>query len=125
VCSRDPDLQAAALDVVAALRHDTDDRPFHGYDPNHVIAVDLDSDVNGDFGVEFALLVQLGFFTLEDGRYEMSVPVSVARGAVEEALRTLASTQEGRGRAKPELVLHTMPKAMAEGTARELLRAAA
>ena len=119
-----PDLQAAAMDIVAALRQDTDNRPFHGYDANHVLAVNLDVNENGDFGVEFAMLVQLGFFTLVDGRYQMSVPASVTLVGVEEAVRKVASTMEPRDPAKPELVLHTMAKDDAEAMALKLRKAA-
>jgi hypothetical protein len=117
-----PDIQAAALEAVSALQHDTE-WPFHAYNPSFALVVDL-GDESGDFGSEVAILVQLGFFTLVGGRYQMSVPESVTLEGVQQAVLKVASTQEDHTGAQPQRMLHTMPKAEAEAMALHLRNAA-
>jgi len=113
-----PRLEPAALAAVSALRPDHD-RTFHGYNPNYMLAVDLDCE-SGGFVTEFAILVQLGFFIVVDGRYQMRVPKTVILESVQLALLKIASTQKQGEKARPQRMLHTMPKAEAEAMALQL-----
>jgi hypothetical protein len=117
-----PRLEPAALAAVSALRPDHD-RTFHGYNPNYMLAVDLDCE-SGGFATEFAILVQLGFFIVVDDRYQMRVPKTVTLESVQLALLKIASTQKQGEKAQPQRMLHTMPKAEAEAMALQLRDAA-
>jgi hypothetical protein len=118
----DPHLHPAALSAVSALRPDNE-RILHGYNPNYMFAVDLDFE-SGGFATEFAILVQLGFFIVVDGRYQMRVPKTVTLESVQLAMLKIAATQKDGELAQPWRMLHTMPKAEAEALALHLRDAA-
>src|SRR5688572_14851743 len=90
-------LEAAALEIVSALRFDNDDRPFHGYEKNHVMAVELGFDDTGDFDVEFAILVELGFFVLVDDHYQMAIPGLLTLEHMTMVLSKVRSSQDDVG----------------------------
>ncbi|BBO03329.1 MULTISPECIES: hypothetical protein [Bradyrhizobium] len=118
-----PDIQAAAVEVLCALRTDKE-WPFHTSNDGCAMAVGLDQADNCQFGVEVAILIQLGFFTLLDGRYHMSVPETVTPELVQAALLKVASTQVDDTGAQPQCLLHSMPEAEAEAKAMNLRNAA-
>jgi hypothetical protein len=113
-----PRLSPAALAAVTALRPDHD-RTFHGYNPNYMFAIDLDFE-SGGFAMEFTILVQLGFFIVVDGRYQMRVPKTLTLEGVQLAMLKIASTQKQGEKPQPQRLLHTMPKAEAEAMALQL-----
>jgi hypothetical protein len=113
------DLQAGALEAVSALRR-AEDWTFHSGKSNHALAVDVEwCGESGEWGTEFALLVQLGFFTLVDGCYQMVVPESVTHEGVQQAVLKVASTRH-----QPQRILSTMPKVAAEAMALQLRESA-
>jgi len=114
----EPTIEAAALEVVSALRHDPV-WPFHATSPNIALAIEI-GDLTGNFGTEFAILVEFGFFILKGGRYQMSVPKSVTPQVALEAVRKVASTDVEQAGPEPTLILHTMSKARAEAMAQQL-----
>jgi len=114
-----PRLEPAALAAVSALRPDND-HTFHGYTPNYMLAVDLPCE-RGGFATEFAILVQLGFFIVVDGRYQMRVPHMVTLEGVQRAMcKIIASTKDHGEMAQPRCTLNTMSKADAEAMALQL-----
>ena len=114
-----PRLEPAALAAVSALRPDND-HTFHGYTPNYMLAVDLPCE-RGGFATEFAILVQLGFFIVVDGRYQMRVPHMVTLEGVQRAMcKIIASTKDHGETAQPRCTLNTMSKADAEAMALQL-----
>ncbi|MDH2349552.1 hypothetical protein QCM80_02490 [Bradyrhizobium sp. SSUT112] len=114
----EPTIEAAALEVVSALRHDPV-WAFHATNPNIALAIEI-GDLTGNFGTEFAILLECGFFVLKDGRYQMSVPEPVTPQVALEAVRKVASTDVEQAGPEPRLILHTMPKARAEAMALQL-----
>ncbi|MBR1326887.1 hypothetical protein [Bradyrhizobium ottawaense] len=118
-----PDIQAAAVEVLCALRTDKE-WTFHAANGGCAMSVGLDQADNFQFGIEIAVLVQLGFFTLVDGRYHMSVPEAVTPELVQAALLKVASTQVDDTGAQPQCLLHSMPEAEAEAKAMNLRNAA-
>jgi hypothetical protein len=109
-----PNLECAALETLTALRQQ--DPPFHGYAMHFVLAIDLCDWESGAFSVEFAMMVQLGFFTLASGSYRMTVPESVTLKQVQQAALKVASTEADGDGAKPERLLHILPQADAEAS---------
>jgi hypothetical protein len=113
--SAQPDFECAALETVTALRQQ--DPPFNGYAIHFVLAVDLDDWESGVFGVEFAMMVQLGFFTFADQSYQLTTPESVTIEKVRQAALKVASTATDGGPVQyvePERLLHTLPQKEAE-----------
>ena len=118
-----PDIQAAAVEVLCALRTDKE-WPFHCSDWGCALAVDLDQVDCFQFGVEVSILIELGFFTLVDGHYQMSAPETLTLESVQAVLRMVASTQMDDTGAQPQRILHTMPESEAEAMALALRKAA-
>jgi hypothetical protein len=82
---------------------------LRSHDASSVMLVDLNE--TGDFGAEFAILVQLGFFVLSDQYYKLSIPETVTLEAVQQAALKLASTATGvgdRGDFRLERLLHVL-----------------
>lgn len=118
-----PDIQAAAVEVLCALRINKE-WPFHTSNDGCAMAVGLDQADNFQFGVEVAILVQLGFFTLVDGRYHMSFPETVTPDLVQAVLLTVASVQEQDVGTQLQRMLKTMSEPAAEAMALGLRKAA-
>jgi hypothetical protein len=109
----EPNLELTALEALSALRQG--DPPFHSNKTGHVLAVDLDVAESGDFGTTFAVMVQLGFFSLTGDSYRMTVPESVTLEQVQQAALKVASTAEANGRSvQLERLMHTLSHAEAE-----------
>jgi hypothetical protein len=120
----EPSLEYAALEAVSALMQGNP--PFHSYERHHVLAVDLEFSETGVFSTEFAIMVQLGFFVLDGHIYQMTIPESVGLEQVQRAFLKVASTAADGEIIQPEILLHTLPQAEAEGwrcTRLALLRA--
>jgi hypothetical protein len=102
-----PDLAASALEILGELEH-----------CKGVAALDLDADEVGIFCIEFAMLVQLGFFVCVDGSYRMAVPETVTLEKVKQAALGIISTTDDAGHGldviQPELLLRTLSKTQAQ-----------
>ena len=107
----EPSLEYAALEAVSAVMKT--DPPFHSYKTRHVLAVDMDFVETGAFIMEFAVMVQLGFFVLDGHTYQMTVPESVALEQAQRAFLKVASTAADGEPIQPEILLHTLPQAEA------------
>ena len=110
-----PNLECAALEALAAMRQQ--DPPFNGHPMHFVLAVDLDESESGVFGVEFAMMVELGFFTFAGHSYQLTTPESVTLEKVQRAALKVTSTAIDAGEiqhVEPERLLHTLPQKEAE-----------
>ena len=96
-----PDLAAAALEILGELEHHC-----------HVAALDLYSDENGLFSLEFGLLVRLGLFVVVGPSYWMAIPEVITLTAVKRAAFDVLSTADDAGDGievvQPERQLHTL-----------------
>lgn len=115
----EPCFESAALETLAALRQG--DPPFHPITSDHVLTVDTEFSESGVFIIEFAMMVELGFFALSGGSYRMTVPDSVTTEGVRRAALKVASTKAGAEAVQPESLLHTLPQAEAEAARRTRL----
>ncbi|SIO44201.1 hypothetical protein SAMN05443247_05420 [Bradyrhizobium erythrophlei] len=118
-------LESAALEALSALKQTNS--PFHSGKASHVLGVDLEF-----FGVEFAVMIQLGFFVLADQTfqttvpesadqtYHMTVPESVTFDQVQRAALNVAATKASGEIVQPERLLRTLPQAEARQLARLL-----
>jgi hypothetical protein len=97
----EPDLECAALEILGALEQ-----------RHHVLATDLYEVDTGVFSIEFAMMVQLGFFVLRERSYQMTVPETVTLEKVQQAALSVSSTEEaaedGLEIVQPEHLLHTL-----------------
>jgi len=104
--SHDPWLERAALEALSALKRTNS--PFHSGKASHVLAVDLEFS-----GVEFAAMIELGFFVLVDQTYQMTVPASATAEQVRRAASKIASTKADGEIVQPARLLRTLPQAEA------------
>jgi len=63
---------------------------------------------------QFALMAEMGFFVLTDGRYQMVIPAKLNIDVVKSAALRLAKTEDEDGLHHPEYLVATMPYAQAE-----------
>jgi hypothetical protein len=103
-----PDLECFALEILAALQQ-----------RDHVVAADpgWTDEIGGVFGIEFAMMVHLGFFTRAGQSYGLTLPEFVTLERIQQAALHVRSTVKDYGHGpvpEPHLLLHTVPEAEAE-----------
>jgi hypothetical protein len=101
-----PNLAASALEILGEMEHQCG-----------VAVLDLYPGGDTFLSLEFAFLVQLGFFVCVDGSYRMAVPESITLVKVKQAALDVQATVEdydGLEVMQPERLLNTLPKAEAK-----------
>jgi hypothetical protein len=100
-----PHLECIALEILVAVKRE-----------HHVLAVNLDWTENESAisSLEFAMLVQLGFFARAGVGYQMIVPQAVTLENVRQAGLEAALTGNYDGEIKPKFLLRTMARVEAE-----------
>ncbi len=103
----EPSLECAALEILCALKQ-----------RHHVMAADLNDIKSSVFGIEFGMMVQLGFFAFNGRSYQITVPETVTLESVQQATLNLIATAKDVGDGvevvQPERLLHTLAETEAE-----------
>jgi len=77
-------------------------------------------DIDGDFGNEFFVLAEMGFFVLTGTRYQMVMPKSITPEGAAAAIERLLSTEDEDGILHHEYIIKCMPRFEAEQWQRRL-----